>query len=456
MNFSWKIFIISYCLLVVSISAGSFYMLDKIYTDDINQVVKQAEEDNKSMYTYAVAMDQMSSVEEMQNSLRAFANAMTKDDNNLVFVGDEQSLFEITGEIDVKDNSVRSDIVNTKSGRYVQVISHIQSTYLMNRYSLGGVISERDKNFEFYRSLVIILSTIMAVILFLFSKYIASPLVKLTKMAEKISEGDYSVRTDTSMKKMKSNEVKKLGETMNLMAENTSNNIEELESMVKKREEFVGDFTHEIKTPLTSIIGYGDMLRTYDLSAEKRRKYGEYIYSEGKRLENLSLNLLQLIVINNSDIEFKTIDTREMFEHIQKSSSFLESKYKISVEFEIESVFIKVEPSLFITMVLNFIDNACKASEENQTVYVMGKVTNNDYIVKVIDKGKGIPQEELEKIMEPFYMVDKSRARSQGGAGLGLALSQKIAELHDAKIDISSVVDEGTTVTLKIKKEIRR
>lgn len=451
MNFSWKIFIISYCLLVVSISAGSFYMLNGIYVDDINQIVKQAEDDNKSMYTYAVAMDTMSDADERESSLRAFANAMTKGNDNLVFVGDEESLFEITGEIVVEDNSVRSDIVDAKDGRYVQVISHIQSTYLMNRYSLNEVISERNENFKFYRSIIVVISTVMAVILFLVSKYIARPIINLTKMAEKISEGDYSVRADARMKKMKSNEVKKLGETMNLMVQNTSNNIEELESMVKKREEFIGDFTHEIKTPLTSIIGYGDMLRTYDLSAEKTREYGEYIYSEGRRLESLSLNLLQIIVLNNCEIDFKPVDTRELFEHIQKSSRFFKDKYKVGIEFEIERGFINIEQSLYITVILNFIDNACKASEEGQTVCVLGKTVKNEYVVKVMDKGKGIREEELEKIMEPFYMVDKSRARSQGGAGLGLALCKKIAEIHNAKIEINSTVGEGTTVELKMK-----
>lgn len=445
---------ISYCVLIVSISAGSFYMLNQIYIDDMNQVVEQAEKDNKSMYTYAVAMDQMSDVEKREESLRAFANAMTKDDNNLVFVGDEKGLFRITGEIEVENNSVRSDIVNTEKGRYVQVISHIQSTYLMNRYSLNEVISKRNKYFEFYKSIVVVFSAIMAVILFLISKYIASPLVKLTKMAEQVSDGDYSTRIDTSMKKMKSNEVKKLGEAMNLMAENTGSNIAKLESMVKKREEFLGDFTHEIKTPLTSVIGYGDMLRTYDLPAEKTRKYGEYIYAEGKRLENLSLNLLQLIVINNNDFEFKTVNAKSMFDHIQKSSSFLEDKYKVHIAFKAESGWMKVEPSLYITVILNLIDNACKASDENQTVYVTGNVVGDDYIIKVMDKGKGIPKEEIEKIMEPFYMVDKSRARSQGGAGLGLALCQKIARLHNAEIGISSTIGEGTVITLSIKREI--
>lgn len=454
MKFSWKIFIISYCILVVSISATSFYMLNKIYKDDVNQVIKQAEEDNKSMYTYAVAMNQMSSIEDMENSLRAFANAMTKDDNNLVFVGDENNLFKITGEIDVEDNSVTSYIVDTKIGRYVQVISHIESIYLMNRYSLNEVIAERDRNFEFYRSLVIILSAIMAVMLFWFSNYIANPIVKLTKIAEKISDGDYSVRTDASMKNMKSNEVKKLGETMNLMVENTNNNISELEAMLKKREEFIGDFTHEIKTPLTSIIGYGDMLRTYDLSAEKTREYGEYIYSEGKRLENLSLNLMQMIVLNNSKVDLQVVNTRDIFKSIQQNCRFLGEKYNVSIKFNIESESIKVEPSLYITVILNFIDNACKASSENQTVCVLGNTADDNYVVNVTDSGKGIAKEEIEKIMEPFYMVDKSRTRSQGGAGLGLALCQKIAELHKAQINISSVVGEGTTATLKIKKEM--
>lgn len=453
MKFSWKIFIISYCLMILSLSLGSFFMLDKIYRQDVSRIVKQAEEDNRNMYAYAATMDKMSTADDIESALQSLANTMTRDENNLVFVGSEKELFEITGDIKVSDNTLSSDIVTNEDGTFIQVVSHVDSAYIMNRYSLNEIIAARNENFGFYRSIVIILSTVMAIILFFFSKYISKPLGKLEKMAEQLSSGDYSVRVNADMRAMKSQEVKKLGETMNLMAENTDNNINELEQMIEKREEFIGDFTHEIKTPLTSIIGYGDLLRTYKHSEEKTREYGDYIYHEGKRLENLSLNLLQLIVMNNSALNFVSKSTAELFNQIEKSTEIMKQKYEVNISFVIEDAVINVEESLYITAIMNFIDNACKASDKLGKIYVTGKVVEDLYIITVKDEGRGIPNDELNKITEPFYMVDKSRTRSQGGAGIGLALCKRIAQLHNADMKIESVINQGTTVTFSVKKE---
>ena len=107
-----------------------------------------------------------------------------------------------------------------------------------------------------------------------------------------------------------------------------------------------------------------------------------------------------------------------------------------------------------LTAVLNLIDNACKASGEGSGVYVLGKNMQEYYGIAVVDYGVGIPEAELSKITEPFYMVDKSRSRKQGGAGLGLSLCQKIVELHGGKLRIDSKVQEGTRVTVFLKKEV--
>lgn len=250
---------------------------------------------------------------------------------------------------------------------------------------------------------------------------------------------------------MKSYEVEQLGETLNLLAGNTERHIAELEDAARKKEDFVSNFTHEIKTPLTSIIGYADLMRTYDLTPEKRHEYSTFIYREGKRLEQLALNLLQLIVMDKVDFSAVGLSARALFEQLRSTVVFLADKYQISIRVHYIPADLTVEPSLILTAIMNLVDNACKASEKGQSVFVMGKVEEDYYVFRVIDKGRGIPPEEIQKITEPFYMVDKSRARKQGGAGLGLAICHKIALLHGGDLIIQSEVGKGTIMQLRIK-----
>ena len=456
MKISWKIFIISYCLMVLALGLSNFFYVATNYTNERNSIEEQATEDNRYIYSYAVALDKLSTNEDIEKALKDLAESMTDDDAKRIIVGNETDI-GILGDnsiLKVKENCIHSEVRNVGGKRFVQVVSRINNTYIVNKYSLEEALADRTSELANYKRTVIIFSSIMAVILFLFAAYIASPLKYVKKMAEIISSGDYSARINTDMGAMKSQEVKALGEAMNQMAENTEKNVNELEQMLEKREIFMGDFTHEIKTPLTSIIGYGDLLRTYKQPEEKTREYGEYIYKEGKRLENLSQNLLQLLVMDNSELQFKNEQIGLLFKQIEKSVGCLADKYGVKLSFDIEDAMLKVEYSLFITAIMNFIDNACKASESGSCVWVSGKIHEDKYVISVKDEGKGIDGKELDKITEPFYMVDKSRARSQGGAGLGLALCKRIAQIHEAEMNIESVLGEGTTVTLTVRREI--
>ncbi len=456
MKFSWKIFIIAYCLFALAFGGGSFYMLDRIYRDDLEQVIALAEGDNKNLYLYAITLDSLSeqSYTNIERILKMSAKIMVNKKENQFVVGGKSKIEQVTGyDISIKKNSTNTNVAEQDGIMYVQVISRIQNVYLMNRYSLQEVFSKREQNFSLYKSAVIIVSACMAVILFIFSEYIARPIVKLKKMADRIADGDYSVQIDDSNRKMKSAEVKKLGEAMNFMAANTNETIEALEEMVRKREEFIGDFTHELKTPLTSIIGYGDMIRSFDLPADKRRQYGDYIYKEGKRLEAISMKLLQIIVVGNEEIEKRELSISTVLPQLQNNARFMEKKYKVSIEFYMEEGHVWADDSLFVTLILNLIDNGCKASEQGMKLVVQGGEINHRYEIKVIDQGTGIPEDKLDKILEPFYMVDKSRARRQNGAGLGLSLCKKIADLFDAALQIESSLGEGTTVTLTFEEK---
>ena len=228
-------------------------------------------------------------------------------------------------------------------------------------------------------------------------------------------------------------------------------NISDLENVALRREEFIGSFAHELKTPLTAIIGYADMLRSKDMSPKTRFTAAGYIFSEGKRLEALSLKLMDIIVAGKQELELKRFEIGYFIRTVAAVTVPSLSSEDITLDMRWEPGYIEVEPDLFKTLMINLVDNARKASKRNSTIELYGKAEDGGYAMYVQDHGRGIPQDELIKITEPFYMVDKSRARAQNGAGLGLALCQRIAELHNTKLEYSSELGQGTTVRILLK-----
>lgn len=461
MKFSTKIFAFAYCIFMLAMGIGSFFLIDSIYDAKLKEIIGKAEADNKNLFSYVASMYIMSEEQSIEYSIKSLVDEMSSDGSE-VYVGSRTGWKN--NEIDVMQNyeAVSKIISINKEGSKadsqeegsvnpcIEVTSRYAKWYIVNRYSLSSAIEEREQNFHIYRIILIILSAAMAVILYVFARYVTRPVERLTAMAKRISEGEYSARVNTGYRIMKSKEIKSLGEALNLLAENTEEHIDRLRDMVEKRETFMADFTHEIKTPLTSIIGYGDILRTYDTAPDKRREYGEYIYREGKRLESLSLNLLQLIVMGKQELELKNTDTEEIMARIKGATGFLGDKYGVYIEYNTEAAVIPAEQTLLTTAVINLIDNACKASGEGARVKVTGEKSGSMYKISVTDEGMGIPESQIDKIMEPFYMVDKSRARKQGGAGIGLAICNKAAALHGGYIHITSKEGAGTEAAIYI------
>ena len=227
--------------------------------------------------------------------------------------------------------------------------------------------------------------------------------------------------------------------------------IGNLEHVAARREEFIGSFAHELKTPLTAIIGYADMLRSKDMNPKARFTAAGYIFSEGKRLEALSLKLMDIIVAGKREFERKRYDAGYFLRAVAAVTVPSLSADGLTMDLRWDPGEIYVEPDLFKTLMINLVDNARKASRKGGVVALFGKAEEKGYAFYVRDSGRGIPKEELSKILEPFYMVDKSRSRAQNGAGLGLALCQRIAELHGTRLEYESEVGKGTTVRVLLK-----
>ena len=231
--------------------------------------------------------------------------------------------------------------------------------------------------------------------------------------------------------------------------------ITERERTERMRKEFSANVSHELKTPLTAMIGYADMLRSRKLDDERHFLCANYIYTEGKRLETMALRLLDIIVTRRKEIDRKTTNVSSIFSYLQEiydeTKNPEDGRVKVDICWEKGELY--AEENLLKTVLINLTDNAIKASEEGQTVEITGRHMENGYYFQVRDEGIGIPEEELHKITEAFYMVDKSRSRAHNGAGLGLALCTAILELHHSSLKIESTQGFGSCMSFLIPDE---
>ncbi len=221
----------------------------------------------------------------------------------------------------------------------------------------------------------------------------------------------------------------------------------------RRQEDFIGSFAHELKTPLTSIIGYADMLRSSQLDEEHRFLAASYIFTEGKRLESLSLKLLDLLVLKNGEITRRPVEAGPFLKELEGMLRPVMKAEDIRLKVKYEDGVFVGDRDLVKTVLINLADNARKAIDGGGTIVIIGKPEKEGYAFYVRDTGKGIPREEIRRITEAFYMVDKSRSREKGGAGLGLSICQEIVLLHKGKMEFSSVPGEGTMVRVTIPGE---
>jgi signal transduction histidine kinase len=236
------------------------------------------------------------------------------------------------------------------------------------------------------------------------------------------------------------------------MIEMVNVNIKMLEKMNEQKKQFIDCFTHEIKTPITAIIGYAALLQTTKLDKKTFKDSLDFIYSEGKRLEELSISLMNLMFVQKNEYKMVKLDIRIIMEYVKRSMEMRLKKKKIELIIDAEGVFIVAEEQLIKMLFINLIDNAIKASDMGDKIIITVKDNNNEIVVSVKDFGIGIDNKHMEFITEPFYMVDKARSRENNGAGLGLAIVSKIVELHKGNIRIKSKKNEGTEIIVAFLK----
>lgn len=315
--------------------------------------------------------------------------------------------------------------------------------------NLTDIYAAREAQIGLFQNIFLVLSFLGMLVSWGAATFLTRHLRKLTKAAKEIAGGNLSYRS----KIHSSDEVGELAEAFDGMAEKLEKNITLLKESAEQKEMFMGAFTHEMKTPMTSIIGYADLLRTQKLSSEDEAEALDYIFSEGKRLENMSLKMLDLFVADKQEVVLQKRSPAKLVHYTVKHMQTMYQKSHIELEVKADSGECWLEPDLFQTLLINLLDNAKKAMEQGGKIVVTVKMTEKGCMLSVCDNGRGIPQEALGHLTEAFYRVDKARARSRGSAGLGLALCEKIVELHQGRMEFSSEEGVGTVVTVYLEAE---
>lgn len=457
MKFSLKLLLWTIIIMAVALGFSGYYFVNYVFETSLAREVGQALDENSILSfafetatlnvpaKYNVLQD--NTVEEIASNLEKGGNSASRlirisdEEQNVLYVSDgfeaDNALLE---ETDANTKTYR--IIKMAEGYYVQtgvvVNTMNRILHLETMRDISDVFRERELGFSVYRRVTVLMLIAGTVMMNLIASWLTKPIRLLTRATKRMAAGDYSYRA----RQVSRDELGQLTKDFNHMANALEKNIEKLEEEIQDRENFVAAFAHELKTPLTAIIGYADMLRSHKLDEEKSFMSANYIYTEGKRLEAMAFRLLDIIVTKKNEAEFQKVSAEELFLYLE--NMFEGSRQQLVYQYEKGMVWAEV--NLLKTVLINLIDNACKASEPEGVIEVKGKRTETGYCFEIRDYGVGIPKEEQKNVVKAFYMVDKSRARSKNGAGLGLALCAEILELHGSSLQIESEPGKGTSI----------
>lgn len=224
--------------------------------------------------------------------------------------------------------------------------------------------------------------------------------------------------------------------------------FEKLQALNDRQSRFVADLTHELKTPLTSMIGYADLLRSAPLDESRRRAAADAIYHESTRLESLSQQLLALQGLQTDGVTLGSVPVAAVFADVARSlpDAALDCDAPAGAT-------VRADRVLLADLLRNLVLNALHAEPKDGTVHLTCAEAGGQWRLTVRDNGCGIPAGALPHLTEPFYRVDKARARANGGSGVGLALCAEIAAAFGTKLEFESTPGEGTTVAICLQKE---
>lgn len=266
---------------------------------------------------------------------------------------------------------------------------------------------------------------------FLLVRIPLNPINKIINKMNRLAAGDFKTRLEFGNTLSSIPAMNELTTSFNTMAE-------ELENTELLRNGFINDFSHEFKTPIVSIMGFASLLEKEDLTDEQRRQYARAIREESARLSTMSTNVLNLNKVERQTI-LTDVTSFNLSEQIRSAVLLLEDKWSrknIDLRLDFDEFTVEANFELLKQVWINLVDNAVKFTEHGGIVELEIREEKDVFAVTVSNSGEEIPKDKREKLFNKFYQGDESRAT--GGNGIGLAIVKRIADLHSAKVSVTS------------------
>ena len=411
-------------VLYTQLKNNNMFLEDDAFYNAVEAVLQQQAEQGNTAVSFFCKGERIFSFGPVQTSLEERLLASVED---LEEGGTAYQIFHDTGGVYLLMSS--SFLLNGRICRLVTT-SDISELMLMLEQQMQQV-----------QQISILCAVAISCVLLVMVVVLLRPLHRINQSTKQIAQGQYGARVQVRG----GSEMAELAANMNSMANAIEENVNSLRQVAEDRKLFIDNLAHEMKTPLTSILGYADILRVKrSVTDEERREYAVVVVEETKRLRALSGKLMEIITVGSTQLEMREYALEQLFDEIDTALQPLLQSKGVGLKTQPAAAVLRIDPELFKSLLYNLIENAAKASRHGQEILLAAGKEDGKLFIDVIDHGIGIAAEDIKRVTQPFYMVDKSRSRKAGGAGLGLPLCVEIAAMHNARLLLQSEPGKGT------------
>ncbi len=313
------------------------------------------------------------------------------------------------------------------------------------------MLSNVNKNYNLVRSQLIYITIIVIILAVIISMYLAKvfsePIVKITQKSKELARGNFDIEFEEHDIK----EFNELAESLNYMKS-------EVSKTDQYRRDLMANVSHDLKTPLTMIKAYAEMVRDITYKDKKKREENlNVIIEETDRLNLLVGDILALskMQANSGVLEYEVFDLKAEIDSILRRYDYLVESEGYVIELDSpEKVEIKADKNKINQVIYNLINNALNYTGDDKKVIIKVTEDKKDYLVEIIDTGKGIDKKDIDFIWDKYYKKDKNHKRNVVGTGLGLSIVKEILQKHDFEYGVRSQKKNGTTFYFRIKKNL--
>ncbi|WP_195986890.1 HAMP domain-containing sensor histidine kinase [Clostridium sp. D53t1_180928_C8] len=432
--------------------------------NSLEEIMKSTREAIKYRLTIDPSLDKKMLLLQESEYLNNYISLNYESNSKIIGLDNNVYISNIKKDIDSMDTlylkALEGEVIANLKYTNKGIDGYLTYLIFINGQSLGvlhleknfdDTYSQYNKTIMFIRLVVVIIFLLILILSYFIASRVTQPITILTKAIKEVGDGNYGMSIS-----YKGNDeiaiVSKEFNSMNSKIKQQINTIkkekEKVETLEKSRKQFFDNVTHEIKTPLTAIIGYSEMIKDNIVDSEEfKKKSIERIYSESQRLNLLVLDLIKISKgVSTIDENIVNVDIYEVINQICDDMQIKANKYGIKIKRNINRGMINGRVNKIRELIINLLDNAIKYTVNSNTVYVNSYVNDDYYYIEVINNGNVIPREIYNSIFDPFVRNDNYK--DEDSRGLGLYLCSEIVKDHDGEITITN--GEKIIVNIKI------